>query len=70
MKLTLLPGCPTVTGFERKELGDNQYVIFKTTVEELTLTSDNTPVLEAQLRALKAAVKSTEEQLSKAGVKR
>lgn len=47
---------PTITDFRSKDIGSDEYVIFKTTVEELTAKSDNTPVIDAQIRALEAAL--------------
>ncbi len=54
----LLLNTPAITNFESTDVGDSQYVIFKTTVEELVCKADNSPVIDAQIRGLTAALET------------
>lgn len=58
----LIPGKPVITNFKTKNLGDG-HVIFITTIQELTKSDDNTGVLQAQRRALEAALAYIIQQL-------
>lgn len=60
MKL-VLSNVPTITQFKSTNLGTG-YTIFKTTVEELVRTTDNTPIVDAQIRALTAALVTLHER--------
>lgn len=52
---------PTITQFRCKDIAAADYVIFETTIEELVRRNENTPVLDAQIRALTAALKTLQE---------
>lgn len=52
---------PVITDFTKADVGKD-YVIFKTTVEELVARFDNTPVIDAQIRALEAALTSLKKE--------
>jgi hypothetical protein len=57
---------PLVINFETKDLGNEEHGIFKTTVttiEELVNIKDNTPVIEAQIRALSTALEKLKERV-------